>query len=145
MSLTDRLDYLIHPANGLHEIDQFIEHFIAPRKDGVRVFVPRTDIVEHTASYSVYMDLPGIDSADITVEATEDRLIIVGEKKPLESAEDSTMRRRERFVGRFEREFSFPTPVDFEKISASSNNGVLHIEVPKADKVVPRKIEVSVG
>lgn len=51
--------------------------------------------------------------------------------------------RLERVYGRFFRNFSFPTAVDAEAISARFENGVLEVMVPKAEEVKPRQITIS--
>ena len=48
----------------------------------------------------------------------------------------------ERSIGEFSRTFSFPTRVDQEAVSASLNNGILNITVPKAKKHESRRINI---
>ena len=46
--------------------------------------------------------------------------------------------------GKFQRQFTLPDNVDVENISASSNDGVLEVVVPKLEKAVEKKtIEVK--
>lgn len=144
MKLSDRLDRMVPPIQGLHELDHFIEQLITPRKNGSRVLVPRADIVEHSTGFTLSIEVPGIAPDAISVEVADERLTVSGEKKPIEVDETSTVHRRERVTGSFERHFEFPVPVDLDKISATSSHGVLVIEVPKAEKVLPRKIEIAV-
>ena len=144
MKLADRLDRMVHPINGLHELDTLIDSFLGPRKKEGCVFAPRTDIVEHATGFTLSLEMAGVDAGDVNVEVVEDRLVVSGEKKFVQVDETSTVHRRERVVGKFERSFEFPTQVDFEKIEATSSNGVLTINVPKAEKVMPRKIEIAV-
>jgi HSP20 family protein len=49
----------------------------------------------------------------------------------------------ERSVGEFQRSFSFPTRVDIENVKATLENGLLRIVVPKLERKVGKKIEVS--
>ncbi|KAB5580779.1 HSP20-like chaperone [Coniochaeta sp. 2T2.1] len=49
----------------------------------------------------------------------------------------------ERSVGEFSRTFSFPSRVDQDGVTASLNNGVLNITVPKARKHESRRITVN--
>lgn len=144
MKLVDRLDRMVHPINGLHELDSLIGSFLGPRSKEGCVFAPRTDIVEHATGFRLNIEMAGVDVGDVAVEVIDDRLVVSGEKKALEVDETSTVHRRERVAGKFERSFEFPVQVDFEKIEASTSNGVLTINVPKAEKVMPRKIEISV-
>ncbi|KAL2128689.1 hypothetical protein VTI74DRAFT_8826 [Chaetomium olivicolor] len=49
----------------------------------------------------------------------------------------------ERSVGEFNRAFSFPGRVDHDGVTASLNNGILSITVPKAKKPVVRRIAIG--
>ncbi|KAK4235326.1 30 kDa heat shock protein [Achaetomium macrosporum] len=49
----------------------------------------------------------------------------------------------ERSVGEFSRAFSFPARVDHDGVTASLNNGILSVTVPKAKKPVTRRIEIA--
>ena len=50
---------------------------------------------------------------------------------------------KERPNGRFERRFDLSVPLDVERITASYVDGILRLELPKAESVKARKIEVS--
>jgi HSP20 family molecular chaperone IbpA len=52
-------------------------------------------------------------------------------------------KRWERSVGEFSRAFTFPAPVDHENVTATMNNGILSVTVPKAKKPVARRIQIS--
>ncbi|AEO68685.1 uncharacterized protein THITE_2118274 [Thermothielavioides terrestris NRRL 8126] len=52
-------------------------------------------------------------------------------------------RRWERSVGEFSRAFAFPARVDHDGVTASLNNGLLTVTVPKARNYAPRRIEIS--
>ncbi|KAI1466652.1 small heat shock protein [Daldinia caldariorum] len=49
----------------------------------------------------------------------------------------------ERSVGEFSRTFQFPTRVDTDNVSASLNNGILTVVVPKAKKPEGRRIQIN--
>jgi HSP20 family molecular chaperone IbpA len=46
-------------------------------------------------------------------------------------------------VGNYVRRFTVSSDVDAERIKARVTNGVLEIELPKAERAKPRRIEVS--
>ncbi|KAK1828686.1 HSP20-like chaperone [Podospora conica] len=66
-----------------------------------------------------------------------------GEGKKEEGGEPIRFLMRERFVGDFEREFAFPGPLQEFDISASLENGILKVTVPKAGTGQGRRIEVQ--
>ncbi|KAG5987904.1 hypothetical protein E4U52_007068 [Claviceps spartinae] len=49
----------------------------------------------------------------------------------------------ERSVGEFSRSFNFPSPVDQDAVSASFNDGVLNIVVPKSKKQGARRVAIN--
>jgi HSP20 family protein len=50
---------------------------------------------------------------------------------------------RERFVGRFTRRFALGTAVATEGVRASLRDGVLVVNVPKAEVAKPKSVEVT--
>jgi HSP20 family molecular chaperone IbpA len=50
---------------------------------------------------------------------------------------------QERSIGEFARTFSFPSRVDQDAVSASLNNGVLSVVVPKAKKHEARRVAIN--
>lgn len=78
-------------------------------------------------------------STEVTTRAAEQQQPQPQEqKKPAEKYWVS-----ERSIGEFSRTFSFPARVDQEGVSASLNNGVLSVTVPKAKKHETRRININ--
>ncbi|KXX75466.1 30 kDa heat shock protein [Madurella mycetomatis] len=61
---------------------------------------------------------------------------------PVSASQNDRFWLYERSVGEFSRSFSFPSRVEHEGVTASLQNGVLSITVPKAKKHQPRRITV---
>jgi len=150
MKLSDRIEQMIHPVHGLpQELDNILGQWFGqssePTEAPEQVHCPRTNIIERDKDFVLSIELPGVSVQDVTVEAADDKLMISGEKKISVKAETEKLQRQERVSGKFERGFEFPTMVDFEKISAEFQLGVLTVTVPKSEKVLPRKIEINVS
>jgi HSP20 family protein len=105
--------------------------------------VPHTDMYEGEGQLVIKTELPGIDKKDLDVTLEGDRLIIKGEKKE-EVKEDATHRIHERYYGRYFRSLTLPYPVKESEISATLEDGVLELRLPKAEEVKARKIEIKV-
>ena len=58
-------------------------------------------------------------------------------------ADDTTHHARERYYGKYFRSMSLPFRVDGEKISATFENGVLELRVPKREEAKAKRIEVK--
>jgi HSP20 family protein len=156
MKLSDRIEQMVNQPHGFpQEIDNLLEHLFGHKsksgqtcqtgKPNQKTFSPRTNIVEREKEFVVTLELPGVEVADVTVEATDEKLRIAGEKRFGFDAESDKLHRRERATGKFERSFEFPTQVDFDLINAEFKLGVLSVSVPKSEKVLPRKIEINVS
>lgn len=112
-------------------------------KSSVSLWSPRVDLGENDTTYFVRLDLPGIDKNDLDISLKEKVLTISGERKAESENEDTTFFRRETFYGRFERSFRLPKAVNADGIAATYTNGVLSIEIPKAEDVKPHQIKIS--
>jgi len=75
---------------------------------------------------------------EVTKPASEE----VTKAAPAEPQDQSRYWRWERSVGEFTRTFSFPARVDHDGVTASLNNGILSVTVPKAKNIAPRRIEI---
>lgn len=77
------------------------------------------------------MNMPGVPKEHVTITAEDNGLKV--RTAEAEKNEDETLKTvyRERMSGTYEREFHFEEPVDVENVSASMQNGVLELTVPK--------------
>lgn len=64
-------------------------------------------------------------------------------EKPKKPENETKVWVSERTFGKFQRTFSFPTPVDLDTVEARLDNGVLKLKVPKRFLGGARKIEVQ--
>ena len=103
------------------------------------------DVEDNEDSYTVRANLPGISLDDISVNIHDDVLSITAETDADNSDENSRLLIRERRFGKFSRSLRFPVPVNGESVAATVENGVLSINLPKADHVKPRQIPVKVS
>jgi HSP20 family protein len=106
-------------------------------------WVPAVDIKEEADSFLIRADIPGVDPKDIEVHMEDGLLTIKGEKESEKKEEKEGYKRVERSYGSFYRRFGLPDSADPEKITASSNHGVLEVRIAKQEKVQPRKISVN--
>lgn len=91
----------------------------------------------------VTAELPGMDPADIDISIVNDVLTISGERKPLTNAEEIRYHRRERVSGSFSRSIQLAFAVDANRVTAGYENGVLKVNLPRAEADKPRKISVQ--
>ncbi len=133
------------------EIDRLFGRAFPSREDDERdassrrqaVWAPRTDLVETEDAYQLRLDVPGMSKDDLKINYKDNQLTVSGERTSDRTDEDEEYVRVERSFGQFYRAFSLPQTVDAENISASYENGVLSIRVPKTEEVKPRQIEIK--
>jgi HSP20 family protein len=87
-------------------------------------------------------ELPGVKSEDLNVSVHRDAVTLSGERQT-DTEEAKGYHRRERRQGRFVRTLSLPFTVDPNGVEAAMNNGVLRLELPRAEEDKPRRIEVK--
>jgi HSP20 family protein len=99
-------------------------------------------VYEDKGQLVVKTELPGVIEKDLEVTLEDDVLDIKAEKKE-EVTEDATHHTRGRYYGKYVRSISLPFHVNGDKISATFDNGVLELRIPKAEEAEPKRIEVK--
>ena len=89
-------------------------------------------------------EVPGLSLDALDVEVIGNELTLRGAHAGEKSA-DSVYHRRERPVGAFERTVRIPVDVDATRVEAQLKDGVLTINLPKAEAAKPRKIAIRSG
>jgi HSP20 family protein len=129
------------PLGELNRLTQQLSGYLGMQLPSIgEGFTPLADVEESDDAYTVELELPGVKKDDISVEVSERRVVVSGERKERERT--GILRRRTRSVGRFHYEVNLPSAVDDEGVEASLNEGVLSVRVPKAASERPRRIEI---
>lgn len=124
----------------------FDESFVNPRALESMVFGKSfpLDITETEQEYVVEASLPGIKPEEMQITALGDTMTISATRKPAETAEKTkTYVRRERYEGEVQRIITLPTPIDAERVTATYENGVLTVRIPKAEAAKPKQIRIT--
>lgn len=102
------------------------------------------DIYEEGKDILVKALIPGVKPEEINVEVRDDVLKIWGELK--ESKEEKTREYylQETRYGRFERSVALPYPVYEDKVTATYENGILTLRMPRMEEVEGHKIKIQV-
>jgi HSP20 family protein len=108
----------------------------------VKTFVPRVDIYENKDCLFLFADMPGVDENTVDIELEKNVLTIIGRVEN-GRVKDATMMYSEYEIGDYERVFTLSDEIDRDKIVATVRNGVLHLELPKTEKVKPKKIAIQ--
>lgn len=115
---------------------------VGERIRNVKTFVPRVDIYETKESLFLIADMPGVDEKSVEVELEKNNLTISGYVN-IDEEKDRSIVYSEYEVGDYERSFTLSDEIDRDKIRATVKDGVLRLELPKAEKVKPKKIAIK--
>ncbi len=93
---------------------------------------PAINVVESDKDYKVEVAAPGMKKEDFNIHLGDNNeLIITMEQKNENKEEHKKYLRREFAYSKFQQSFVLPDNIEKEKISASVNDGILTIELPK--------------
>ena len=100
------------------------------------------DMYETENDVVVKASVPGVKPEDIEVTVTGDLLTIKGEFKQEEKVEKPNYLRQERRLGSFCRQVGLPAGVNSDEAKATFENGVLTLEMPKAEAAQAKTVKV---
>lgn len=105
------------------------EHFVTPA----------VDIFESEQGLTLVADVPGLDREHLSIDIDKGILTLEGRAPSVQGGAEIY---REFTMPRYYRQFQLPDSVDLSRISAEIQNGVLTLQLPKAEAAKPRRIEV---
>ncbi len=106
---------------------------------------PSTDILERADGFYVYMDLPGVPKENLVLDLTENELMVSAKTAEMGGGTGEKYVEVQFGPGEYRRTIALSDMVDREKIKAVLKNGVLELYMPKAEKVLPRRIDIQTG
>ena len=106
---------------------------------------PALDVSDDKDTLVVKVEVPGMKKEDINLSLHDGVLTISGERKHESKKQEGSSFRSERYFGKFHRSVTLPTAVDANKVNASYKDGILTVELPKAEEAKPKQIAVNVS
>lgn len=104
---------------------------------------PLMDVIEKGNTYEIRASLPGIKPEDVHVTVEGDRLTIRGETAAEQERTEENWILRERRSGSLYRSITLPSSLDADRAKARFDNGVLVLEIPKAETAKAKQIPVA--
>jgi HSP20 family protein len=101
------------------------------------------DLAEHDDEFVASVDLPGFERDEVEVRVTDHTLRIEAEHEESTEESEENYLRRERRHESVSRSIRLPDEVDTDAVSASMNNGVLTVTLPKLESENAREIEIE--
>ena len=103
--------------------------------------VPQVNIAETKDSLILEAEMPGVSKEGLEVLLEGNELTIVGRRQTGVPGAEPVY--RESSPRDFRREFVLDPSIDTSKLSATIEQGMLTVTLPKTEKVKPRKIQVT--
>lgn len=107
-------------------------------------WTPRINIAEKDETVYLQADLPGVNKDDIELKYEQGILTLKGTRQAqAQESDDKKYFHVEVSSGSFQRSIRLPYEIESAKIKAEFTNGVLEVELPKAEKSKARKIAID--
>ena len=105
--------------------------------------VPAAELTETKEALILKLELPGIKTADLNIEATAKSISISGERKSEVKAESEEQTRSEFRYGSFKRVITLPVRIENTAVKADYKDGILHLTLPKAEAEKNKVVKVN--
>ena len=125
------------------ELDNVFNDFGLGRARGLlrgrsEMWSPQVEVYQRNNELVVRADLPGLKKEDVTIDVTDNDLIISGERQQEHESERGGIYRTERSYGSFYRTIPLPDGAIADQAKATFKNGVLEIRMPAPPEQVTR-------
>ena len=109
-------------------------------------WIPPCDVYETCDSFTMKVEAPGLDLADIVLEINDNVITVVGARKRERKISDENYLRIERNYGRFLRRFILPCAVDENGVTVTLKDGLLTVTIPKkTNKGTTAPVKIKAG
>lgn len=125
--------------NRYNLVDPFFDDFFNDERNQYGQMM-KTDITDHGDHYEMKIELPDVKKEDIHLSLEDGYLTIHATFNRKEHEEYHKVIRRERFSGSYERSFNVGSNISESDIKAKLENGILTLQIKKAEaKETPKK------
>ena len=124
--------------------DQMFNRLPEGKELGEGIWSPCVDISETKDNLVITAEVPGMKKDDIRISINDNILTLRGEKKQEKKVDEENYHRIERSYGAFHRSFTLPTAIKQDQVKASYKDGILRINLPKAEEAKPKEIAIEV-
>lgn len=109
-------------------------------------YKPAANVREDDKNYNIDLALPGFSKDEIKISFEEEVLTVTAGHQPQEDIKEPKYTWNEfGYKNKFERSFQLPETVDADGISASFENGILTITLPKKEVVMAKAKMIEIA
>jgi HSP20 family protein len=106
-------------------------------------WIPVMEMVETANEFVVRLEVPGIPRENLDINLTGQMLTITGKRETKPENAEETYLVRERLYGKFVRTARLHVPVAADKVTATFEEGMLVVHLPKAEPAPANKILIK--
>lgn len=137
----------VKPETGRVAVPRFsniFENFF--ENEFVKAFTPAVNVKETKDSYLIDVVAPGFAKENFSVKVDEGTLTLSGETATEQLQEGEKYTRKEFTHNSFKRSFTLPKTVVAENITATYENGILKVTLPKIEEAKAKgPVEVKIS
>jgi HSP20 family protein len=128
-----------------HAMDRMFEDLWTRPRDGAYAdeHSLALDVRSTPDAYEIEAALPGVKPEDVNISVLGETLTITGSTREDDSKDEAGFSYREIRRGSFSRTVTLPGAVKADAASATFENGMLKLSIPKAEEAKPRQIEIK--
>jgi HSP20 family protein len=115
-------------------------HWLAGGFDGPALPL---DVTTTADSVTIEAALPGIQPDDVDITVENGTVTISGKTAEARTADEGSYVLQEIRRGNFSRTVTLPNGLEPDKAKATFENGILRLDIPKAEQLKPRQIRIS--
>ena len=127
----------------LDDLDKTMDSMLPGLRGNQFGFTPAVDMYEDRDNIIIETQLGGIDPEKVDISIENNVLSIKGESEKKSEIDEKNYYRKEIRRGSFYRSIPLPTKVDGDKASASNEDGILKIIIPKVVEIKSKRIEIQ--
>ncbi|PSB09941.1 heat-shock protein [Pleurocapsa sp. CCALA 161] len=105
--------------------------------------LPPAELTETEDNLVLKLEVPGMQPAELNIEATAKSIFVSGKRKSQTQSEESGKTRSEFHYGSFQRVIPLPAKIKNTEVKAEYQNGILHLTLPKAEAEKNKVIKVN--
>ncbi len=108
-----------------------------------KTYIPPAEITETAEAFHLKLEVPGMEAKDLDIQATADSISVSGERKSVSRTDAQNKKRSEFRYGAFRRVIPLPTRIQNTKVSAKYQDGILNLNLPKAESEKTKVVKVN--
>lgn len=129
-----------------HQLNRIFDDVLTPASFGEFgnfSKIPAAELTDTESALILKLELPGIDVANINIEATAKSISISGERESETVSKRGDKTRSEFRYGSFSRIIPLPARIQNTEIKAEYIDGILHLTLPKAEEEKNKIVKVD--